>query len=227
MKVRVILHLHTDESSDSNITINELISQLKLLKVKYIGITDHNRFSACENFKGVLKQAGITLIPGEEIRTDKGEIIGLFLKKNIESKNTSGKRIQLQEAIKKVKDQGGIVIAPHPFDRMRLGIGKKNLLNNKDEISAIEIFNSRTKLNFFNKKAQKFASEYNFKQTVGPDAHIADEIGNAIIEMDSFANKEEFLHNLDNAVFITKRLKLRNVIRPTINKFKKFVKRKK
>lgn len=221
MKVRIILHFHSEFSYDSNITLSEIISQCKAHNIDYVGITDHNTMKGAIKFKEKLSKAGIKLILGEEIMTTSGEIIGLFIQRQIESKDLLGKKRSLKEVISEIKKQGGLVIVPHPFDKMRNGIGKKNVEKFKDDIDALETFNSRTKIHSFNKKAKKYAARHGFTNIVGSDAHIDEELGNAIIEMEEFKTPQEFAENLKNAAFYTKRLKLKHIIRPTINKLRR------
>jgi len=215
--IKLAIHLHTIYSNDSNITIRLLIDNCKKLGITNLAITEHNNLDSYLKHQKEIESSGIKLIPGEEIRTDKGEIIGLFLKKPIIHK-INGKYITLKDCIDEIKKQDGLILIPHPFDKMRLGIGEKNILENFDNIDIIEVFNSRTKLNYFNKQALKFAQKHKMIMSVGPDAHIEDELGNAIITMKDFNSKEEFLKNLKSATFETKRLKLKNIIRPTMNK---------
>jgi len=56
---------------------------------------------------------GFVLIIGEEILTDSGELIGYFLETPIP------KGLSADETIDKIKQQGGLVCVPHPFDRFR------------------------------------------------------------------------------------------------------------
>lgn len=223
MKIRVILHIHTNVSHDSNITVNEIINQCKENDIDYIGITDHNSAEGALRYRDEIESTGISVIVGEEIMTDSGEITGLFLNKSINPKDKLGKLKRLKDVITEIKTQNALVLAPHPFDKMRHGIGKKNVEKFKDKIDAFEAFNSRTKINHFNKQADKYIKENNLTPFVGSDAHIAREISNSIIEMEEFETKEEFLQNLkkDDTVFYKKRLKLIDIVRPTMNKIKK------
>lgn len=223
MKIRVVLHIHTDFSYDSNVTPKEIVNQCKKHSINYIGLTDHCTADGGIKYKAQIEKNGIKVITGEEIKTQEGEIIGLFLTKTINCKDKKGNLITLSDAIAQIQKQDALVFAPHPFDLMRLGIGKKNLGKYRDQIDAYEVFNSRTKINIFNKQSEKYAKENNLTAFIGSDAHIAREIPNAIMEMEDFQNKKEFLENLkkNNVEFYKKRFKLIDIIRPTINKFKK------
>ncbi len=223
MKVRIALHIHTNYSHDSNITLNDIIYQCKKHKINYIGITEHCNANGGMNYKDELENVGIKTIIGEEVKTKQGEIIGLFLTKSIECKDKNGQFINLNQAIQSIRYQNGLVFAPHPFDILRCGIGKKNLEKFKNQIDAFEVFNSRTKINYFNEKCDEFVKENYLTPFIGSDAHVSREIPNSIIEMNDFQTKEEFLKNLKrkDTKFYKKRLKLIDIIRPTINKIKR------
>ena len=223
MKIKVALHIHTNYSLDSYITPSEIISQCKCQGIKCVGLADHCTAIGALKYKGEIEKEGIKVLVGEELKTRSGEIIGLFLKKHIPCLDTEGDLLTLDVAIKKIKKQNALVLAPHPFDILRLGIGKSNLEKFRNQIDAYEIFNARTKINYFNKKAERYVEENKLTPFIGSDAHIAREIGNAIIEMEEFRNKEEFLKNLKRAdtKFYQKRLKFIDIVRPTMNKIKK------
>ena len=53
------------------------------------------------------------MIPGEEIKTDgQGEVIGLFLSEEIP------RGMSFSATITAIREQGGLVYLPHPFDRL-------------------------------------------------------------------------------------------------------------
>ena len=223
MKVRIVLHIHTNYSHDSNITLKQIIYQCKQHNIDYIGLTEHCNALGGIKYEKSLQKEGINTIIGEEVKTNQGEIIGLFLSKSIDCKDKNGKFINLDQAIKSIREQNGLVFAPHPFDVLRCGIGKKNLKKYQNQIDAFEVFNSRTKINFFNKNCEEFVRKNNLTPFIGSDAHIAREIPNSIIEMEDFQTKKEFLKNLKrkDTKFYKKRLKLIDIVRPTMNKIKK------
>jgi predicted metal-dependent phosphoesterase TrpH len=221
--VNIILHIHTNYSFDSNITVNQIINQCKLNNIEYVGITDHCTINGAKSFANELKKNGITVIISEEVMTQQGEVIGLFLDEEIQCKDSKDQFIRLDKAISLIQDQNGLVFVPHPLDFLRHGIGKKNLLKLQDKIDAIEVFNSRTKLPFINTQTDKLASQYNFEKFIGSDAHIAKEIPNAITTLENFSNASEFLNNLKktSVSFDKRRFKLIDIFRPTINKIRK------
>jgi predicted metal-dependent phosphoesterase TrpH len=135
-----------------------------------LAITDHN------NVKGSLvaekvakKYKNFKIITGAEIRTTSGEIIGLGIKKNIPI------LLNLDEAIEKIHDLGGIAVAPHPFGKYFF---RKCIGENAIKADAIEIFNA-TLTKAANKKATNLAKKFKKHITAGSDAHSINEIGNA------------------------------------------------
>lgn len=134
-----------------------------------IAVVDHN---SIEGYKKVskLSNENFLVILGIEISSRAGHIVGLGVNETIPSELTA------EETVEKIKGQGGIAVAAHPF---RLGRSDELL---KAKFDAIEVFNSR---NFFgNRMARKFAEANNLPMTAGSDAHFCEEIGLAGVEID-------------------------------------------
>ena len=68
-----------------------------------------------------------------------------------------------------------------------------------EQIDIIEAFNARTLLHRYSTKAATFAQKYGIPESAGSDAHTADEIGNAYVEMPEFNGKDDFLQALAKA----------------------------
>ncbi|MBW9222333.1 PHP domain-containing protein [Methanothermococcus sp. SCGC AD-155-C09] len=178
------MHVHTIRSSCS---LNPIKWLKKLCSAKNIlpVICDHN----------VLTKTDFG-IPGEEISTDKGEFVGLFLNEQVNERD-------IFEAIDNVKDQGGLIYLPHPFDG---GRGKSlcrydDILNNKDfkrRVDIVEIFNSRCLDNRPNEMAYEYAKINNILMGVGSDTHFPWELGNAYLIIEDFdrENPKDFLRAL-------------------------------
>lgn len=151
-------------------------------------ITDHNTIEGALRYKKLYKD----VIIGEEIKTQNGEIIGIFLNKAIP------KGLSMAETLEKIKSQGAISYVPHPFDAMRRSAVQK--IDFKADI--IEVFNSRVIKQEYNKMAENFANENNLIKAVGSDAHLISEIGTSYAEMEEFGSEKEFLKNLKKAKLI-------------------------
>lgn len=164
---RYDLHVHSWFSNDCKSNPKDILKIAKKNGLSGIAITDHNstKFHH-ENFK----INGLLIIPGVEVSTKKGHVIGLGIKEAIE------RRLSPEETVEKITEMGGLAIIPHPFDFTRRGIGK-TIYNLKEIV--VETMNGSCPIKSFNKKAKQMAIEYNLPETGGSDAHRLKEIGMA------------------------------------------------
>ncbi len=163
------LHSHTDYSKDA---ITDIKTYLKNASASLdaIAVTDHDTM---KGYLEIMKRSPkIMVIPGIEVATDLGDIIGLFLNEEIRSRTA-------REVIDEIKSQGGLSVLPHPFDIYR-GFGNVDFVMKK--IDCIEVFNSRSTFAFENKKALEVAKGAGKGMTGGSDAHTPGEIGRAYVE---------------------------------------------
>lgn len=164
----VDLHTHSVASNDGGITEKEYEKIIAEKKLDFVAITDHNRIDFAQKMQGKL---GSCIIVGEEIMTESGEIIGLFLKETI------APHMSILDTIGRVRAQNGLVYVPHPFDTFRHSIGKVQLLEYMDEIDIIEGFNARIIFRWQNVAAARFANAQHIAVGVGSDAHTLSGIG--------------------------------------------------
>jgi len=106
--VRVDCHLHTVASGDAVLTLERLAERARQVGLDVVCITDHNVTSAA--ITATERDLGVRIIVGEEIRTPDGDVIGLFLTERIPYV------LPLPEVTGRIRTQGGLVYAPHPFD---------------------------------------------------------------------------------------------------------------
>ncbi len=179
------LHCHTLASRDSLSTTNAIIASCRRAGVDCLAITDHNRLTRMETNE-------IRLIPAEEIMTTGGEIIGLFLREVIPA------GLAPLEAIARIKDQGGIVYLPHPFDHFRRSsrIDPAVLPEIAAHVDAVEVLNARNLWPGDDRRAMAWALERDLPMGAGSDAHTPGEIGTAYVEMDDFTTPAGFLTSL-------------------------------
>jgi predicted metal-dependent phosphoesterase TrpH len=127
-------------------------------------------------------------------------LIGIFLTKKIE------KGLGIAETSKRIRAQGGLVVAAHPLDIFRReAMGKKVFERNLGSFDIVEIFNSRNLINNGAGYISKLIKTQKIPVIVGADAHIKSELGNTWIEMGKFTGPESFLKELETAKFHRKR----------------------
>lgn len=143
-----------------------------------IAITDHQTVKGGLIGKKVARtiDKDFIVIPGIEIRTKSGDIVGLDVKENIPDK------LSVEEVVEKIHDLGGIAVAVHPFAEFifRRCVGEESL-----KADAIEVFNAGSSRRGTDKKARKLAERFKKPITAGSDAHWHKSIGNAGVICDS------------------------------------------
>jgi predicted metal-dependent phosphoesterase TrpH len=191
--IKTDLHVHTKYSHDSFLNFKTLENLYLKKGINCLAITDHNEIEGALRFKEYTQK--IKVIIGEEVFTTHGEIIGLFLNEKIPA------GLSPEETVFRIKNQGGLVYIPHPFDYDR----RKSILEFDkikeliDDIDIIEVFNSRTRNQIYNDNALELAIETNKIKAVGSDAHTFLELGRSYQELADFQNTEQFLANLNEA----------------------------
>lgn len=180
--MKIDLHCHSLYSKDSFSPIEKMIKVAKEKNLDGIAITDHDTIDGWEEAKIFAKKYNLFVVLGMEIKSTKGDILGLFLKKKVKSREP-------EKVMREIKDQGGIVVIPHPFHYFVKF--KDDLTKYLSLIDAIEVFNARQWRNKFNKMAFDFAKKYNLGMVAGSDAHSLKEIGNAFTISNS-KNLDEF-----------------------------------
>jgi predicted metal-dependent phosphoesterase TrpH len=191
-RVRVDLHTHTMWSGDSTTTPAEFAAAVVWSGLDVVCITDHN---AIEGARELRDRVGCRVIVGEELRTAAGEVIGLFLTERVPM------GISHLDAARAIRDQGGVVYIPHPFDPMRRNLNESALyeLAEADLIDAVEVLNAKTSLASLNRRAAEFAVEFGIVGGAGSDGHVPDALGAAYVEMADFDGPMEFLASLATA----------------------------
>ncbi len=194
-RIRVDLHTHTMWSGDSTTTPDEFAAAVAASGLDAVCITDHN---AIEGAVELRERLECRVIVGEELRTAAGEIIGLFLTERVPM------GISHVEAARAIRDQGGVVYIPHPFDPMRRNMSESALyeLADADLIDAVEVLNAKTSLASLNRRAAEFAAEFGIVGGAGSDGHVPDALGAAYVEMTDFDTPMEFLASLASAEVI-------------------------
>jgi len=190
--IRADLHVHTRHSIDSYMSYEQLIAACQSKGINCIGVADHGTTLGAREMS---KMAPIKIIICEEVRTPYGEIMGMFLHEDIPDK------IPVDEAVKRIRDQGGLICIPHPYDLVRPSAFRKTKILEKlaDNVDIIEVYNSRSLFPGTESRALSLARRHGTLISAGSDAHSPSELGYAIVEMQDFDSPQEFLTSLKDA----------------------------
>lgn len=181
-EVKLDLHVHSVCSKDSIISFSSLHSLSK--KGWVFALTDHNTVCGWEK----LYKKGVKFIPGEEISTLDGDVIGLYLTEAIPS------GFSALEAIDLIHSQGGLALLPHIFDPTRHGVKDKEAWKRAD---IIEGWNARAPSES-NKKALSLAKSLGKVISVGSDAHLPWELGRSYVSVKEIPESPKHLLHLLN-----------------------------
>lgn len=174
------LHTHSSLSHDGRDPVDLLLEQAEAVGLDVLAVTDHDQIEASLEAVRLAKSFQLTAIPGIEISTRDGHVIGLGVRELIEANQT------FVNTVKDIHEQGGIAIVPHPFQSSRSGVLTKITPDVVVEhADAIEVYNSRLLTGRANRQAERFARKHNMARTAGSDAHICEMVGQAITKINS------------------------------------------
>lgn len=180
------LHIHTRYSPDGVLEPASVVKRAIKAGLRGIAVTDHNTIRGGLEVKR-FETEHFKVIIGSEIKTDRGEITGLFLSREVEPGDA--KRV-----FSEIKSQGGMTVIPHPFDSLRHAAFRL-FEEDLEFVDAIEVFNSRCVFPSANRKALDFAREHHLAMVAGSDAHFANEIGSAGIDTELEDIREAMAQN--------------------------------
>jgi len=168
------LHVHTFYSFDSSASPKEMVDTAIKKGIDCLAITDHDEIKGAGEAIEYAKGKPILIIPGIEVKTKEGDILGLNIKEIIPD------GLSAEETIKRIKEMNGMAIIPHPFGYFCSFKGDlKNLIN---KIDGLEVLNASI-FGPGNKKALAVAQKFNLPFTVGSDAHEPNLVGKVYLEI--------------------------------------------
>jgi len=169
--------------------LETIVSRCREVGIDCIAVCDHGTAEGALRMREI---APFPVIVAEEILTPHGEIMGMFLRETIPS------RLPVKEVVARIKDQGGLVCIPHPFDRLRPSALRRSTIEEiVGQIDVIEVLNARTILPRHPDSLIAFARKYGIAMSAGSDAHTPMEIGHAYVEIPEFAGRDDFLTALN------------------------------
>ncbi|MGH2377190.1 MAG: PHP domain-containing protein [Candidatus Limnocylindria bacterium] len=185
-RIKLDMHTHSEFSPDSRTPIAAQARRIKELGLDVVCATDHNTIQGGLRLREAAD--GFRVVVGAEILSRDGEIIGLFLEKDVP------RGLSAEETIARIRDQGGVVSVPHPFSRNRRNHIRRAALERVwRDIDALEVFNAREAFMGDNLRAAEFARDHGVAGAVGSDAHRTRELGGAWLEVDDFADRDGFV----------------------------------
>ncbi|HJX22994.1 MAG TPA: CehA/McbA family metallohydrolase [Candidatus Bathyarchaeia archaeon] len=176
MRIKIDLHVHSDRSHDSSITIPEAIAKARQRGLQGIAITDHDVATKTSQYSA----GDFLLVPGIEVSTSEGHLLGIGVDQSIPS------GLPASETADRIREVGGLSVVSHPFSLMAQKIDQKIIESGR--FDAVEVMNASYPL--FQRSSRlgmALAERLGLAQLGGSDSHILETIGDTftVIEVES------------------------------------------
>jgi predicted metal-dependent phosphoesterase TrpH len=176
MPVQADLHVHSVYSLDSMITPKDLVFFAKKRGLNAVAVTDHN---SVEGALKIARQTDFFIIPGIEVSSAEGHIVGLNVTEVIP------RGLPAEETVDRIHAAGGVAVACHPYALFKGSL--KGHVSAK--FDAVEAINARAfPFGRSVQKAEEAAKRLGLSRVAGTDAHYAPQIGSAYTVMDAELN---------------------------------------
>jgi predicted metal-dependent phosphoesterase TrpH len=179
------LHCHTRASFDCLSSPRDVVRTAQARGLTHLAITDHERIDGALEARDLARELApdLSVIVGEEVRTLEGDLICLFLERPIP------RGLSAAETVAAVREQGGLVGIPHPFDRFRGSLLRDRAMDSLASlVDWVEVHNARVMVGDGNERAAAFAREHGLAGIAVSDAHSVVEVGVAYTSFDGAAD---------------------------------------
>ena len=181
MTIEADLHIHTKYSFDCLLESRTVVKVALMRGLSAIAITDHNTVKgSLAAIREASSVENLMVIPGIEVKTDMGDLIGLYVQEEIKSRG-------FYDVIDEIRAQGGLVVLPHPYSGHKGAV--EDLVKCADVVEAMNGRCSHAK----NVKAFQLANNLGKPAIACSDAHFAFEIGRLKTKFYSSASSLEEL----------------------------------
>lgn len=198
--MEVDLHTHSLYSPDSRSSVEAMVKRAAQVGLGAIAITDHDSWKGARA-ASKLAPAGLLIVPGAELKTEKGDLVAVFVEKEITTRS-------FEEAVEEIHAQGGIAIVPHPGESRKV---TKDAIARAD---CYEAFNA-TLSAADNRRSVEIASGLGKPGIAVSDAHLVMEIGNGRIMVQDCASLGELREAVLKNPVITRKVRSNPLVHRT------------
>lgn len=188
MKLRIDLHVHTECSADSIITLDKLLFHAKRKRLDAVAVTDHDTLEGASRY---IKRTDFLIIPGIEISSLGGHIVALGIDELVP------KGLTIEETLDRIHKARGVAIACHPSALFKGSIGHRT----SSRFDAVEVMNASV-IPFGRSvsTSRRMALSLGLPQVGGSDAHYGPEIGCAYTTVEAEPNNREIMEALKSGL---------------------------
>jgi predicted metal-dependent phosphoesterase TrpH len=167
--IKLELHVHSHHSFDCLSSPERIVETCRMKGYNGVAITDHNVYRVNVDVLGN-EFSDMIIIPATEIGTTYGDVLAYFIENEITEKDFS-------KVIKIIREQGGIAVLAHPFQR-----GRKYPDHVIQQVDGLEAYNAHNIQN--EKRVLELARNFGKPVTAGSDAHFLRDIGRGVNEVE-------------------------------------------
>lgn len=163
------LHMHEmTYSKDSFLALDEMVSIAKNRGLDGICITDHDSMGLKEYAKEYSRKENFPIFVGIEYLSLQGDIVAFGID------DYPKERVNAQEFINYVKEQGGICFSAHPFRNNNRGL--ETHLCDVTGLDGVEVLNGSTST-LANQLAADYANRLGLVPVGASDCHVPEKVG--------------------------------------------------
>ncbi len=161
------LHVHSNISPCSNLSLEEIVHRAQKKGLDGVCITDHDTMFAGQWLTEGVQKNGLVIIIGQEYTTNQGDFLLFGRYEDLPS------GLSAEKVLRHVRATGGAAIGAHPF---RSGRSIDPALIRSGLCPIIEQQNGRNTV-WENTQTQTWLKSYPLFPVVGSDAHSLEELG--------------------------------------------------
>ena len=166
-------HVHTEGSYDAAVPVERVLERAQAVGLDALCVTDHDTIDESLRAVDLAPSFGLVAIPGVELSTADGHLLAL----GVDQCPEPGRPVA--ESVRTVRDMGGLAIVPHPFQRSRHGIRRRDIVG----CDGIEVRNAWSMTGLRNRSARRFARARSYPKIGGSDAHSTATVGLTYTEL--------------------------------------------
>jgi len=187
MKFKIDLHLHSQNSGDTDADPEEMVLRAIELGLHGIAFTEHYSYAASEPVEKLKEKYGnsIMIFRGVEFSAEQGHCL-IF---GVDTDALAIKYAPIEEVVRIVNEKGGVVIPSHPY---RPGTSLGDHVLQVQGICAVEGYNGAN-LHAYNVRAVEAARKLKLPYTGGSDAHTPKEVGSCFTEFTDRVTYDNFI----------------------------------
>lgn len=171
--VKIDPHVHSEGSYDGREPVELILEHAADIELDGVVITDHDTIEESRRAADLAAEYGLIGLPGVEVSTRSGHLLAI----GVDTRPPEGR--SFEETVRIVRDLEGAAVVPHPFQRSRHGVHKRDI----GDCDGIEVYNSMLFTGYRNRRAHTFARRRGYPELGASDAHLIPYVGRAYTEV--------------------------------------------